>query len=300
MNLVAASTLIGMSFGLGLTLILAGVRPTRTRLSDALEALGAGVTSAGTLPVSGAHRSAGQRFGDGVGAQAARWGMQTPTKDLALLGVSVSTYWAQRALSALLGLAVPLLVSAVWFLVAGRALPLVVPAWLGLMSAAALWFLAAHNISSRAARARREMSVAAVAYLRLVAIRRLASTGVSTAMESAAQVSQAWMFRRVHEALMLARISGISPWEALHQLGDRLDLHELHEIADITSQAGQGAAIASNLTARAASLRDRQLNDLVAAAGTRTTMMTGPLVLMAVTFIAALLVPAAAAILNPG
>lgn len=298
MNTLALATLLGMGVGLGATSILAGTRPTRTRLSDALEALGAGVTSAGSLPQAVPTRPTRERLGDGVGALAARWGMTTPVKDLALLNVSAASFWMERATSALVGLALPLVLSVMWFLITGSPVPLMLPAGLSLALAALFWIKVERDLAARAARARREMAVAAVAYLRLVAIRRLGSAGVTTAMESAAGVSQAWMFQRILEALMLARVSGLTPWDALRQLADRLALPELNEIADITSQAGQGAAIASHLSARAVSMRDRQLNAMVNATGTRTTLMSGPMFAMTSTLVIALMVPALASLLS--
>lgn len=282
--------LLGMLGGLGVTLVAAGLLPTRTRLSDALEALSAGVTSAGTLPSPQVYRSRQERLGESIGATASSLGMRAPTRDLMLLEIPTAQFWAEKTLYALIGLGMPML-----YLLLGAlmGLPLSpIPLMGGLIAAAALWLLPDLTIRRRAARTRWEMSVAVVSYLRLVAIKRLGAAAVTTSMEHSAMASPSWMFARIRQALQLARLSGIPPWEGLHQLADRLGLPELHEVADVTAQSAHGGAIAGALTARATSLRDRQLNATVARAGDVTTMMVGPLAVLAVTFMAALFIPA--------
>lgn len=295
MSMPVWGMVLGMTLGLGVMLVVAGLRPTRTRLSDALESLSVGVTSAGTLPTPPAVQSRSERAGNAIESLAASAGLSAPTQDLELLGIPTAQWWAEKAIYALVGLCMPVLYLLLGALLGIPFSPL--PLLAGVVLAVVCWMLPDSQVRKKATRMRWEMSVAVVSYLRLVAIRRLGAAAVTTAMEASARVSSSWMFTRISRALLQARLSGHAPWEGLHDLADDLALPELHEVADVTSQSVQGGAIATALTARASSLRDRQLNASIARAGDVTTLMVGPLALLAMTFLIALFIPAAATLI---
>src|SRR3546814_2702739 len=95
-------------------------------------------------------------------------------------------------------------------------------------------------------------------------------------MESAAEVADSWVFRRLSEELGRSRCSGLPPWDALHELAEELGLPELEDFADIMRLSGEeGAAVYGNLRARSAAIRTAMLNAEVAqvnAVGERMTI----------------------------
>ena len=84
-----------------------------------------------------------------------------------------------------------------------------------------------------------------------------------------------------------------SPWECFTELGERLSVDELSEIAASVQLAGeQGARVKRSLTAKAAALRGQQMARVEAEAQAATERMGVPTVLMFVGFMALLGYPA--------
>src|SRR3546814_17692470 len=80
------------------------------------------------------------------------------------------------------------------------------------------------NAVDDAKRARVEFARALGAYIDLVALERHNGSGVRQAMESAAEVADSWVFRRLSEELGRSRWSGLPPWDALHALAEELEI----------------------------------------------------------------------------
>ena len=160
------------------------------------------------------------------------------------------------------------------------------------------WFAPDAQVRTQAKARRADFSYAAVSYLRLVAIQRQSGLGVVTSLDTAAEVSGAWMFRRIAEEMRLARWSGTPAWDALARLAGRLGVSELQEVADIVRLSAAGAGITDNLMARATSMRDRLLNAERAEADSATTSMTLPLMLLVGLLLVTLMIPTGAALLR--
>lgn len=222
-------------------------------------------------------------IGNGIRGRAGRYlvdhhqqipGMSIPATDLALIGKSPEAFLFDKVAVALLtALVVPYL--AVMGLIVGLAIP--VPfVLIGTLMVAAIFYLAADaDVKAKAKRYRVEAEQALTSYLDLVALRRVGEAGITEALESAARMSDGWLFVRLAAALERARDERQSPWQGLRALADELDLPTLRDISDIVSLAGNdGAGIYNALRAKCAQLRTALGNAEAEAAATATVKLT--------------------------
>lgn len=308
---LTAAVLTGATAGLGLTLLVRELLPHQPQLATALDRL-APRQSTPSLPAVPAHA--------GPDAPAARTAASTsslelrvglwvqrhvadspliriPARELLLLRLPVAAFLGQKALLALLGLLFPVLFTAM-AAVLGFALPLAVPALGSIALAALLFLLPDLEVRRKAARAREEFARATSAYIDLTALERAAGAGATQALEQAATVGDSWVFVRLREQLVRARLSGTPPWDGLHALADELALPELSDLADIMRLSGeQGAAVADTLRARSRGLRVGLLNKEQTRANQDSERMVIPVALLGLVFLAILGGPAIVRIL---
>jgi Flp pilus assembly protein TadB len=181
--------------------------------------------------------------------------------DLAVTGQSVESFVAAKATLGLAGLVLPLVFSLAWALV-GIRLPVEVPAVLCLGCAAGFFFLPDVALRKKATAARGELRRTLGSYLDLVSLGLAGGRGLAEALSIAAQVGEGWTFRLLADTADRARPLGISPWQALAQLGERLRIPELVDLGATLNLAGnEGAQVRASLAARAATLRGRILAD---------------------------------------
>ncbi|MFG1823077.1 type II secretion system protein [Microbispora bryophytorum] len=103
-----------------------------------------------------------------------------------------------------------------------------------------------------------------------------------------------WAMERIREALANARIVGITPWQALGRLGDEINVDELRDLsAALGLVADDGAKVRASLTARAATLRRRELAEVEGKAGERSQSMLVAQLLLCAGFVIFLSFPAA-------
>lgn len=297
MNPILVTALCGMVAGLGVFLVVRELVPGHPQLAAALSNLSPERLAA--RPQERTDEGTGrERLGRAVerrlGGVA---GFRAPVADLELLGMTPARFYADKVITAAIGWLVPSLTGLLAQLL-GLPLPFFIPAGLGLLMAAVFWFLPDGSVAKTAKARRTDFAYAAVSYLRLVAMQRLASSGLTSAMEDASRRSDAWMFQRIREELVLAHYSKQTPYGALEALAVRLGVPELKEIADITRLADQGASITSNLMARAASMRDRLISAEHKQAAKATTAMSVPVSALVGVFMMALLYPAAMLVLK--
>lgn len=218
--------------------------------------------------------------------------VRTPVRELALLRIPLARFYGEKLQFAALGLLIPPLMST-FFALLGLDLPFAIPAVAAPALAAVMFFIPNYNALDGAKKARGEFRRAMAAYIDLVATERHNGAATRQAMESAAEVSHNWVFRRIAEELRRSGFSGVPPWDALHALADELTLPELADFADIMRLSGaEGAAVYANLRARSAALRSAMLSDELAAANALGERMTIPGSLVGVIFMALLLAPA--------
>ena len=117
--------------------------------------------------------------------------------------------------------------------------------------------------------------------------------GVPEALSAAAGVSQGWGMVRLRETIENARLQGITPWAALGRLGDDMKVEELRDLAAaLALVAEDGAKVRDSLTARAASMRQRELADSEGRAQERSQSMLVAQLLLAAGFLVFLIYPA--------
>ncbi|MCX4745241.1 hypothetical protein OG455_06845 [Kitasatospora sp. NBC_01287] len=266
------AVLAGCVAAAGLALLIAELRPAPPDLGQALDRL---------------HRTPAERQADEA-ASGARWydrlgdrsltlaGSRVPIQSLALIGRTPARFMAHKLLFALIGLVLPGYLSAMAVLT-GFALPVALPALLGLALAAGGWVLPDAIVQSEAKEARTEYLHGIAAYLELVALERVADHGPAEAMRRAAAVGRGTVFRRIRDALERAATDRLPPWDGLDALAAELGLTALQDVADIMRLSGtDGAAVYDTLRARAKGLRDELLATELAEAGATSEQMVAP------------------------
>jgi Flp pilus assembly protein TadB len=296
---MTAALLAGVAFGAGLFLLFRALFPARPGLAASLAAFDAvnrrrdedaRVSRAGTSP----QRRSGIRADLGAGLarfyEARGWKQRNVRADLAILDRSFESFLATKFLFP----AVALVITP-FFTVLGAVagLPLAIPLWMGILLAALFFLLPDMQLRQEAAQRRKDFRHVVGAFLDLVAMNLAGGRGVPEALMMASQIGDGWALRRIREALANARITGQTPWQALGGLGDEVDIAELRDLsAALALVADDGAKVRQSLTARAASMRNRQLSELEGKAGERSQSMLVAQLLFCAAFMVFLAYPA--------
>jgi tight adherence protein C len=316
------AALSGAVLGIGLFLLLRALFPARPGLVARLLELDAareGTAAPRTrlvLPdeeVSAFRRGLGERLARFYASRG--WEARSVKADLALLGRSFEGFLATKVLLAVSGLlAFPILAG--WLALMGWDVSLSVPLWAALAIAAVFFFLPDLQIKRDAAVRRRDFRHVVGAFLDLVAMNLAGGRGVPEALMMAVSVGAPgsavpgggagpadghtavsgdnWAMARIREALGNARIVGITPWQALGRLGDEINVDELRDLsAALGLVADDGAKIRGSLTARAATLRRRELAEIEGRAGESSQSMLVAQLLLCAGFVIFLSFPAA-------
>jgi Flp pilus assembly protein TadB len=281
-------------FAGGVWLVASAVWPAPRRLVTALEELNAPWRGRSAYVSAAGHQ---QSWSLSVG----RWmvkRMKATTlvdaqtrSDLELVGRPPEVHAGSVALTAIAG---ALLGPAWWAVaaVAGVRLPFAVPIWAMLFGAAVGWFLPRVLLRAEAEQARTNFRHALGAYLDVLVLLLAAHEGPESAMGLAAQAGEGPAFAELRRAVWQARLAGEPVWEMLDDLGHRLRITELREVAAAGSLAGEsGAAVRRSLTAKARSLRQAALAEAETVARKRSQALFGPLVLMGLGFVVFLIYP---------
>lgn len=289
----------GAAIGLGIVLIVRGLAPPRTDLAVAL----------GRWQVARQHSSRRaalttpgprERLGRWLGDRLAGRGTQIPARlrrDLAITGRGLEAHLAGLAITAIVGLLIPPTVSVAAAL-AGIHLGLVTPAIGSIITAAVLVILASRAVRTEASARRDELRRAVGTYLDLVSMSLAGGRGVTEALPAAASIGSGWAFGTLAQTVSAARRRGITPWDALGELGDQYGIQELTDLASALALVGDsGARIRQSLGARAGTMRRRQLADARADADKRDDDMRLTQVIIAFGFLIFIGYPAAMNIL---
>jgi len=300
---LTAAVLLGGTGGLGVALILRELVPSDPQLASALNRLAPARVSP-TAPVEApvADDGATGRLEHRVGIWAQRYLLNAPfvripAQELLLLRIPAARHLGQKVLMALLGLLFPA-VFLVLTAAAGYPLPIALPAVVAVVLAAVLFVVPDLEVRRRASAAREEFARATSAYLDLTALERSAGAGATQSLEQAATVGDSWVFVRLREQLIRARLSGTPPWDGLHDLADELGLPELSDLADIMRLSGEeGAAVADTLRARSRGLRAALLTKEQTRANEESERMVIPVAFLGLIFLVILGAPAIVRIL---
>lgn len=281
---------VGATTGAGLFLLIRATLPSQPALSPAVERLTAApeTTRGSDVELEGSEER--------LGAWAERTLTQlpliiTPRRDLALIGWSARTFYGKKVKAALVGLALPAILSALAY-IAQIPLPMVGSVGAMLVLAVVFFLLPDLEVRQRAAEERLHYSKVLSSYVDFVALSRNGGAGPAQAMTEAASIGDHELFARIRQLIERSRLRGTDAWNDLRELGEEIGVNDLNEIADIIRLSGEeGASIKDNLHARARSMRNAQLRDEQGAANARSEGMVAPLAILAITFIALLITP---------
>ena len=310
---LAFALVTGLGFGLGICLVVAGLRPAPAGLAAQLHRLDqphlstrVSVTGqAGTVAGTGAGESSLDTLRRWLGlrtvATAERSGLHALTgdndADLAVTATPAELHAGAKALSALVGLVAPALLGVLLNL-AGLGLPLLVPIWVALSGALVGYLLPDLRLRKQAADARRVFRASVGAYLDLVAMRMASGSGLAEALHDAARIGTGPAFAQIRGALADARTDGLTPAQALGRLGEHLQLPDLVDTSTrLRLVDASGAQAQASLRAQAASLRDRELADAQGRANEQSQSMLVAQVVLGFGFVLFLGYPAVVRVL---
>lgn len=272
---MSAAMVFGAGIGIGCGLLFVALRPPQQSLAAALRDL-----ERRRVPVGASGRTGrlAQQLAAPGGPGAAR------AADLEIVGRTFEQHAVRKlaaacALAALPPVTVALLL--VGGIIVGPAAALVPAVALG----AAGYLLPDAELRSLATERRAAFVHALSGYLDVTAVLLAGGAGTETALHAAAQLGDGWPLQRLRAALDRCRLTGQTPWDTFGELGDRLDVTELSQLATSLQLAGEhGARVRLTLTDRARALRTRQLADAEARARAVTEQMSVPVALLAVAF----------------
>jgi hypothetical protein len=288
---------IGALTGVALFLLIYALIPRRVSLTRRIASFDAGRSPAPRTvryPGDGKESAISMRLGTAVARFCAEqgWELRSLRSSLALVGKSVENFLATKILLGVFGLIIPpLLLTGLGL--AGIHVSLIIPVWAAVLFGAIFFMLPDLELRQQVDKRRRDFRHAIGAFLDLVAMNLSGGRGVPEALMAASEIGTGWAFWRIRDALSNARITGQTPWQALGTLGEEVQVNELKDLASALSLVAEdGAKVRESLTARAASLRRRELADMEGQAGERSQSMLVAQMLLAAAFLVFLMYPA--------
>lgn len=241
-----------------------------------------------------------RRIGISLAKFCAEHGWEFPSlrSSLLLAGKSFENYLVTKVLLGVFGL----LITPIFFYLLsmfGMHMPIFIPAWLSLTVAVVFFFLPDLEIKQKADQRRRDFRHAVGAFLDLVAMSLAGGRGVPEALMGASEIGSGWAMGLIKDTLANARITGRTPWQALGKLGEEIKIDELRDLsAALSLVAEDGAKVRESLTARAATLRRREIAELQGQAGERSQSMLVAQMIMCAGFMVFLIYPAITVLLG--
>jgi Flp pilus assembly protein TadB len=288
----------GALAGGGLFLFVFAMIPRKLSLSRQLAAFDAAKTATPAYAPTRASESRdsalSRRLGAGLAKFCAEQGWEFPSlrANLALADRSFENFLATKVLLSLFGfIFIPIVFTLLS--VAGIHVAIIIPIWAALLFGFIFFFLPDLEVKQKADQRRKDFRHAVGAFLDLVAMNLSGGRGVPEALMAASEIGSSWSMGRIRDALANARITGQTPWQALGRLGEEVRVDELRDLsAALGLVADDGAKVRESLTARAVSLRRRELAEMEGQAGERSQSMLVAQMLMAAGFMVFLIYPA--------
>ena len=237
-----------------------------------------------------------RRVGAGLWAALETRGYRVPPgvrSNLSVMGRSVESHLGLSVLGAIAGLIAPFFALAPFVVAFG--VPLTVPALVAVLGAVAGFALTTVQLAESAKERRRGFRHVVSAFLDLVSMNLAGGRGVPEALASASQLSDGWAMVRIRSTMENARLQGVTPWAALGDLGEEMAVEELRDLAAaLALVAEDGAKVRDSLSARAVSMRQRELADAESLAAKRSQSMLIAQLLLCLGFLIFLIYPAIA------
>lgn len=220
-------------------------------------------------------------------------------QDLALSGKSFEAVMGRKVLLFAGGFLGALAVVTLFVSTGVARLPPGLPIVAGLGFGAVLFFMPDIDARAAANRRRKDFRHALSQYLDLVVLDMAGSAAPAEALPKVAAVLQGWPIALIQDTLYRATRAGTDPWDALTNLGTRIGVSELRDLGQLVKLvAHDGAKIRQTLTARATTMRRRELADSQGVAGERDQSMRLAQMVLALGFVLFLGYPAIVAILS--
>ena len=267
----------GMLVGLGVCVIVAGAVPAPVQLGDALAVL----DRRPSQPAAGASSTTNSR----------RWRLpltQEQQRLLAMQDRDAADFFTEKLILGVAGLLLPGLWVALQFLMGNS--PTLLPLFIAPLGALVGYLVPDLRLRRGQRQQQRAMHDALHTFFDLVALERLANASATQATLSAAEISDAPLFRRITSGLQRARMEQVPPWDELRSVADEWRVPELADFADVMQLEEQGAGLAEVLQARVKELRDAHLTQVKIEANVAsermTLWMTIPAMLLGLAFLA--------------
>ncbi|WP_375493217.1 type II secretion system F family protein [uncultured Jatrophihabitans sp.] len=216
-----------------------------------------------------------KRLGDRLEVFAAErnWRLGRVRTDLGIMNRTLGSFLAAKVVYGLgLFLLAPIVYSVLRL--GGIGLPPVLPALAAVAFGLFGFFLPDLALRGEAAERREDFRRVVGIFLDLVAMNLAGGRGLPEALLTASTISENWALVRIRQALNNARLFGVTPWESLSELGNTIGLDELRDLSAALSLAAEdGAKIKQSLSARAATLRRRELAEVEGEAGEKSQSM---------------------------
>jgi len=218
--------------------------------------------------------------------------------DLELTDYTLEAHMVRKFTYGLLGLLLPTLL-AVTLMAVGITPSLSVPAIAGLALGALFFWLPDLSVVQAAEQRRHELRRALSCYLDLVSMSLAGGRGIPEALPTSARIGNNWGFALLRSTIDHARLVGETPWAALADLGKRTGMQELQDLGGaLLLVADDGAKVRSSLTARASTIRRRQLAEAEGAAAKADQTIQMAQVVLAIGFFLFLGFPAVVAVMG--
>ena len=296
-----AALFYGAVVGLGsYALIRVWIRP-RPGVATLLSRIDAGQRSMTSHTVTELEESRGsaidslvRRFGDRLEVVSVErgWRLGRVRQDLALMNRTTGAFLAAKIGY---GLVFLLLAPLLWaaLRIAGVNIAAAIPAAAAIGFGVFGFFLPDLALRSEADRRRSEFRRVVGIFLDLVAMNLAGGRGLPEALLTASTISEHWALARIRRSLANARLFGTTPWAALGELGADIGVDELRDMSSaLALAADDGAKIRRSLSARAATLRRREMADVEGEAGEKSESMLVAQLVICLGFLVFLAYPA--------
>jgi hypothetical protein len=275
-------------------------RPGLTRQIAAFDSARPGRTAAPRPGAAGSESELSRRLGQALAAFCAEqgWEFRSLRSSLNLVGKSFESYLATKVLLAVFGFLLGPIVL-IGLRAAGVGISIAIPLWAGLILAGVFFFLPDLELQQTVTERRRDFRHAIGVFLDLVSMNLAGGRGVPEALMAASEIGSSWALARIRDALANARITGQTPWQALGALGEEVQVDDLRDLAAALSLVAEdGAKVRESLTARAVSLRRREITDLEGQAGEKSQSMLVAQMLLVAGFLVFLTFPVVGVLLG--
>lgn len=286
----ALAVVLGGGIGIGLLVVLTGLRPKRPGLAQVAASLehprnslveraqGAPV---GDQDLSGWQRPLG-RLGVRLIDSVSFMNVGTLHGRLRVLDKTIERHAYEKVFGAVVGFMLPVLAMVVFTAAEVAVSPLLILA-AAILLAIGGFFYPDLPLAEKVEKRQQAFRHALSSYLDLVTIILAGGGGIESALEGASEAGEGWPFEELRGALRLARLTRRSPWDVFDELGETLGVGELRELSSTVALAGgQGAKIKTSLIAKADSMRAAQAAQLESAAEVQTEKMIVPVVVLIV------------------